>query len=391
MSRTTVFARQEEGGPIARPGGPPSAPAAERIRLDDVTVYYGEARALDRFSLTVGRGELVTLLGPSGCGKTTALRVVAGFVHPSGGRVHLRGEPAETMMPHRRNIGLVYQHYALFPHMTVAENIAFGLKVRRWSGARVRAKIEEMLDLVKLPAWGGRYPRELSGGMQQRVAVARALAIEPDILLFDEPLSALDARLRVELREEIKRLHRRIPDVAILYVTHDQEEALVISDRIAVMNAGRIAQIGTPEEIFARPRTVFCATFMGAANILESPVIEHRGDAAIVTIGCQLVEIPVSAACPPGRAVTFCVRPERLRFGGSGHNRVRGTVEDVSFKGAAVTVRVAVITGDTPVHLAAEAPLDQWDGRTHGPAGLPSAGEAVEVSFDRNDCVIVEP
>jgi 2-aminoethylphosphonate transport system ATP-binding protein len=370
--------------PAAAAEAPPRAPAGDCIRFEDLTVHYRETRALDGLTLRIGRGELVTLLGPSGCGKTTALRVVAGFVAPSGGRVYLRGVPAETLPPHRRNIGLVYQHYALFPHMTVADNIAFGLRVRRWPAKRIRAKVAEMLELVRLGRWGGKYPRELSGGMQQRVAVARALAIEPDILLFDEPLSALDAKLRVELREEIKQLHRRIPDVAILYVTHDQEEALVISDRIAVMNAGRIAQVGTPAEVFARPRTVFCAQFMGASNIVRLPVVERRADAAVVRLGGTPVELPASAA--PGHAVTFCVRPERLRLGDAGPNRVYGTVEDVSFKGAAFTVRVALPGGEDggPLRLAAEVPLALWNGGAR-------AGEPVTLSFDRADCVVVEP
>jgi len=370
--------------------GPPlRRDVRECIRLEDLTVHYKDKRALDRLTLTVDRGELVTLLGPSGCGKTTALRVVAGFVAPSSGRVYLRGGPAETLAPHRRNIGLVYQHYALFPHLTVAENVAFGLRVRRWSGTRIRAKVEEMLTMVRLDQSARQYPRELSGGMQQRVAVARALAIEPDILLFDEPLSALDARLRVELREEIKLLHRRIPDVAILYVTHDQEEALVISDRIAVMNAGGIAQVGTPEEVFARPRTVFCAQFMGATNILRVPMVERRADTVVVAVGQEHVEIPAPAGGAAGQSVTFCVRPERLRLDGAGHNHLRGVVEDVSFKGAALTVRVSVPAGplqqgSAPVRVAAEVPHGQRNG------GL-RIGEELTLVFDRADCVIVEP
>jgi ABC-type Fe3+/spermidine/putrescine transport system ATPase subunit len=379
--------RQAGNRPPAAPARPVRADAGECIRLEDLTVDYKGTRALERLTLTVDRGELVTLLGPSGCGKTTALRVVAGFVAPSSGRVYLRGARAETVPPHRRNIGLVYQQYALFPHMTVADNVAFGLKVRHWPGARIRAKVEEMLDLVRLSQWGNRYPRQLSGGMQQRVAVARALAIEPDILMFDEPLSALDARLRVELREEIKQLHWRVPDVAILYVTHDQEEALVISDRIAVMNAGRIAQIGTPEEVFSRPRTVFCAQFMGASNILQVPVLERRGSAAVVAVGREQIEIPALPGAA-GQSVTFCVRPERLRLDGAGQNRLRGIIEDISFKGAALTVRVAIPSSplqevNSPVHVAAEVPVDQRNGKLR-------IGEELALSFDRADCVIVE-
>ncbi len=369
-------------GPAVATAPLPPAPDAACIRLDAVTVDFRDTRALDGLTLRVSRGELVTLLGPSGCGKTTALRVVAGFISPSGGRVYLRGAPAEALPPHRRNIGLVYQHYALFPHMTVAQNVAFGLKVRRWPAARVRDKVGEMLDLVRLGQWGGRYPRELSGGMQQRVAVARAMAIEPDILLFDEPLSALDARLRVELREEIKQLHRRIPDVAILYVTHDQEEALVISDRIVVMNAGRVAQIGTPEEVFSRPRTIFCAEFMGASNIVHAAVLERRNGAAVVAVGSERVEIPAPITCALGQPVTFCVRPERVRLDTHGANRVRGVFDDVSFKGAAVTVRVTV-PGSAPVRLAAEVPAGQWDSARR-------VGEELVLSFDRADCVIVD-
>jgi len=357
--------------------------SAERIRLEALTVDYEGVRALDAFSLTVGRGELVTLLGPSGCGKTTALRVVAGFVQPTAGRVFLRGRPADGLPVHQRNIGLVYQSYALFPHLSVGENVAFGLRIRKWPRDRIWTRVDDVLETVRLGAWKNRYPRELSGGMQQRVAVARALAIEPDILLFDEPLSALDARMRIELREEIKQLHRRIPDTGILYVTHDQEEALVISDRIAVMNAGRIVQVGTPESVFREPRTIFCAQFMGAANIIHSRVVSRHNGTAVVSVGRQSVRIPSPAACRDDQQVTFCVRPERVRMGIVESNHLVGTVEDVSFKGAAITVWVA-IPGDTPQRIAADVPAGEW-------RGGPGLGAELALSFHSSDCVLVEP
>src|SRR5262244_605925 len=242
-----------------------------RIELEAVSKRYGDFHAVRNFSLTIEQGELVVLLGPSGCGKTTTLRMIAGFVPVTSGRIRLGGRDVTGLPPHRRNTGLVFQGYALFPHLTAAENIAFGLQMRGLSEAVVREKVASALRLVRLDDLGDRLPRQLSGGQQQRVALARALVIEPDALLLDEPLSNLDAKLREEVRTELKEIQQSLGKTTIL-VTHDQEEALSISDRIAVMDAGRIRQVGSPLEVYGRPVDRFVADFVGIANFVGATV-----------------------------------------------------------------------------------------------------------------------
>ncbi|HYM70533.1 MAG TPA: ABC transporter ATP-binding protein [bacterium] len=350
----------------------------QAIRLDEVSVAYGAQGVLDRVSLTVDRGSFVTLLGPSGCGKTTTLRVIAGFVRPSAGSIHLRGEEVTDLPPNRRLIGMVYQHYALFPHMTVFENVAFGLRVRRLPGDAVRRRVGEVLDLVKLVGWERALPRQLSGGMQQRVAVARALAIAPDILLFDEPLSALDAKLRVELRDELRALHRRLPETTMVYVTHDQEEALALSDTVVVMNRGAVIQLGTARDVYERPRTRFCAEFMNMRNILEGERVPGADGAPRVRVGAWHVVLP--HAPDTGDRIVFGVRPDRLRIGPAGANRLRGEVRDVVYRGSAATVRVR-LAEDLP-----ELELDLPSGAINGTR----VGAAFDCSFDPADCVVLE-
>jgi putative spermidine/putrescine transport system ATP-binding protein len=356
-----------------------------RIRLEEIEVTFGTVHAVKGLNLEVQEGEFLTLLGPSGCGKTTTLRLIAGFVKPSRGRVFFHDQDVTEVPPFRRNIGIVYQNYALFPHMTVFENVAFGLRIRRWNGRAIEAKVVEVLDLVKMGAWRDRYPRELSGGMQQRVAVARALAIEPDILLFDEPLSALDAKLRVELREEIRTLHRRVGKVAMVYVTHDQEEALVVSDRIVVMNAGRIEQVGAPSEIYHRPRTVFAADFMGAANFLQAKVVETRPgrEDLLVLLGNHPVILPCPENAGAEDTVLFCIRPENIRIGGSAANRLSGYVSDLSFKGSMIRVRVMVNGLSETQALTVEVPAS--------PAPSVQIGQDVVLTFEPTDCVVLSP
>ena len=253
-----------------------SAPDA-RIEISNLTVHYGDVKAVDDVSLSVGRGELVTLLGPSGCGKTTTLRSVAGLEDPSGGAIRLNGvtvydgaqrrnTPAE-----KRGVSMVFQSYAIWPHMTVFENVAYGLKVRKMPNAEIKENVARVLDLVQMQDYSERPSSKLSGGQQQRVAVARAIAFSPEVLLFDEPLSNLDAKLRVTMRVELRELQKRL-GITALYVTHDQEEALAISDRVIVMNAGKIEQIGTPEDIYRHPRTLFVADFVGNANVIRGHV-----------------------------------------------------------------------------------------------------------------------
>ncbi|HXX39886.1 MAG TPA: ABC transporter ATP-binding protein [bacterium] len=351
----------------------------QAIRLHDVAVVYGDRRVLDGVNLTVGQGSFVTLLGPSGCGKSTTLRVIAGFIRPAEGRVYLRGKEVTDLPPNRRQIGMVYQHYALFPHMTVFENVAFGLRVRRLPGGVIRRRVGEVLELVKLVGWERAHPRQLSGGMQQRVAVARALAIAPDILLFDEPLSALDAKLRVELRDELRALHRRLPDTTMVYVTHDQEEALALSDTVVVMNSGTVVQVGTAREVYERPRTRFCAEFLNMRNILEGERIAGADGVPRVRVGPWPVVLPHVPGTTNGRIV-FGVRPDRVRAGPTAVNRLRGEVRDVVYRGGAATVRLR-LAEDLP-ELELDLPSATVNGTT--------VGAAFDCSFDPADCVLLE-
>ncbi|MER7106337.1 ABC transporter ATP-binding protein [Streptomyces sp. NPDC000229] len=297
------------------------------IRFENVSVAYGKNIVLDSLDLTVEPGEVMALLGPSGSGKTTALRAVAGFVRPASGRVFLGGRDVTALPPHRRGIGMVVQSYALFPHMRVEDNVAFGLRARKAPKGEIPGRVAEALELTGMAAYAGRYPRELSGGQQQRVAIARALAIRPGVLLLDEPLSALDAQLRSGMLAELARLHRELPDVSLLYVTHDQVEALTLADRIAVMDRARLRDCGTPRELYRRPRTEFTASFVGSANLLPVTV---TGDG--VTFAGRELKVPTAAAARGARA-TLCVRPHLIGLG-DGPNALHGTLAEVQWRGA---------------------------------------------------------
>ncbi|MFE2294381.1 ABC transporter ATP-binding protein [Streptomyces sp. NPDC059452] len=315
------------------------------IRFDAVSVAYGENTVLDRLDLTVEPGEVMALLGPSGSGKTTALRAVAGFVRPASGRVFIGGRDVTRLPPHQRGIGMVVQQYALFPHLKVKDNVAFGLKAHRTPKAEIAGRVTEALELVGMAAYATRYPRELSGGQQQRVAIARALAIRPGVLLLDEPLSALDARLRSGMLAELARLHRELPDVSILYVTHDQVEALTLADRIAVMDRARLQDCGTPEELYRRPRTEFTASFVGNANLLPVTVtgagrVELAGAALDVPTATAALDVPTATAVP-GAAATLCVRPHLVGLG-AGPNALTGTVTEVQWRGSTHRVHADV-------------------------------------------------
>ena len=288
------------------------ASAQPDLRLIEVTRRYGPVTAVDRVSLDVARGEFVTLLGPSGCGKTTLLKCIAGFLAPSGGQVVLRDEVMNDVLPHLRNIGIVFQHYALFPHMTVADNIAFGLRMRKRPRAEIARRLAEMLRLVRLPGFDRRYPHQLSGGQQQRVALARVLAVEPVLLLLDEPFGALDKKLRVEMQIEVKQLVTLL-GMTTIFVTHDQEEAMRMSDRVAVMNGGRIVQCDTPGEIYDRPRDLFVADFIGSSNLLEARIADDHGDRRLVEVAGVLLDLPESAvSARPGDVALAMVRPDNL-------------------------------------------------------------------------------
>ncbi|WP_371548934.1 ABC transporter ATP-binding protein [Streptomyces sp. NBC_00554] len=297
------------------------------IRFENVSVAYGGTTVLDSLDLTVEPGEVMALLGPSGSGKTTALRAVAGFVRPVSGRVFLGGRDVTDEPPYRRGIGMVVQQYALFPHMRVADNVAFGLKAQKVARAEIPARVADALEMTGMGEFARRYPRELSGGQQQRVAIARALAVRPGVLLLDEPLSALDAQLRSGMLGELARLHRELPDVSILYVTHDQVEALTLADRIAVMDRARLRDCGTPRELYRSPRTEFTASFVGNANLLPVTV----GSGVVAFAGAELKVDTVDAVS--GASATLCVRPHLVGLG-AGPNQIVGTVSEVQWRGS---------------------------------------------------------
>ncbi|MFE9634847.1 ABC transporter ATP-binding protein [Streptomyces sp. NPDC006463] len=339
------------------------------IRFDSVSVAYGGNTVLDSLDLTVEPGEVMALLGPSGSGKTTALRAVAGFVRPARGRVLIGGRDVTALPPHKRGIGMVVQQYALFPHMRVEANVAFGLKAQKAPKAEIPGRVAEALELTGMAAYAKRYPRELSGGQQQRVAIARALAIRPGVLLLDEPLSALDAQLRSGMLAELARLHRELPDVSILYVTHDQVEALTLADRIAVMDKARLQDCGTPQELYRAPRTEFTASFVGNANLLPVTVAQ----AGAVFDGRPLALDRGRAA--PGSTATLCVRPHLLGLG-DGPNALSGRIAEVQWRGS--THRLYVDIGGHRV----KADLPEL-------RETPALGDEVTLHFEPRDAVLL--
>ncbi|MEU9013015.1 ABC transporter ATP-binding protein [Streptomyces sp. NPDC048479] len=308
------------------------------IRFENVSVAYGrhgETTALDSLDLSVEPGEFMALLGPSGSGKTTALRAVAGFVQPVSGRVFIGGRDVTGLPPHLRGIGMVVQQYALFPHMRVKDNVAFGLQAQKAAKREIPGRVAEALEMTGMAAYASRYPRELSGGQQQRVAIARALAIRPNVLLLDEPLSALDAQLRSGMLAELARLHRELPDVSMLYVTHDQAEALTLADRIAVMDKARLQDCGTPQELYRSPRTEFTASFVGNANLLPVTV----GSGAVSFAGAE-VKVTTGEASA-GATATLCVRPHLVGLG-EGPNALRGSLTEIQWRGSTHRLYVEV-------------------------------------------------
>lgn len=281
------------------------------VRVVDVSKSFGATRVLSGIDLDVNHGEFVSLLGPSGCGKSTLLRILSGLESADSGRIHINGVDMTSMPPHARPTNMVFQRGALFPHMNVFDNIAYGLKLRRWSKERIGEKVEQMLALVRMDEFAGRGAGALSGGQAQRVALARALAPDPAVLLLDEPLSALDLKLRQQMQVELRRIHREL-GATFVFVTHDQTEALAMSDRIAIMNGGVIEQYGTPREIYRKPASTFASTFIGETNLLSAEVLRSAADT--VTVRCADAELTVpSAALSPGSRVTLSVRPEDVR------------------------------------------------------------------------------
>jgi spermidine/putrescine ABC transporter ATP-binding subunit len=321
------------------------------VVLKNVCKAFGRTVAVDNFDLEVEQGEFVALLGPSGCGKTTTLRIVAGFEHPDAGDVVIAGEVATDKPPYRRDVGIVFQSYALFPHMTVFENVAYGLRMRKIPRAEIAQRVKSALQLVHLEGLDDRHPHQLSGGQQQRVAVARAVVIRPSVLLFDEPLSNLDARLRQEMRRELRQLQRSLR-IATIFVTHDQEEALSMADRVVVMNAGRIEQIGTPEEIYQTPTSEFVAAFIGECNFLQGEITAVEAPAIVFSAKPgPSFRLPVRPDIRPGAHGTVAIRPEDLAILAEDetvsphHNIVVGTVQAVTYLGPVCHYHVALDTG----------------------------------------------
>ena len=320
-------------------------PAPPYLAVRDLSKMFGNFAALREITLGVAKGEFVCFLGPSGCGKTTLLRCIAGLESQTTGYIFQRGRDISRAPPAKRDFGIVFQSYALFPNLTVAQNVGYGLRSKRMRRKAIAQRVTEMLALVGMPEAGRKYPAHLSGGQQQRVALARALAIEPGLLLLDEPLSALDARVRVHLRHEIKALHRRL-GVTTIMVTHDQEEALTMADRIVVMNHGVIDQIGTPEEIYRRPATPFVADFVGTMNFMEGVVLAPgRVRVADAELACDS-----AASLTPGTMVGVCLRPEDIRvrdLGDAAPNRLAAKIEEIDFLGSfcRATLTLAAVPG----------------------------------------------
>ena len=349
------------------------------LELTGVQKRFGDVAAVEDFNLAAQRGEFVSFLGPSGCGKTTTLRMIAGFEQPTSGTIVVDGTDITHRPPNRRNVGMVFQSYALFPNMSVADNIGFGLKVRKTPKDKIRKKVNELLEIINLPDKGERYPYQLSGGQQQRVALARALAIEPQVLLLDEPLSALDAKIRIVLRKEIRSIQRQL-GITTVYVTHDQEEALSLSDRVVVMSEGRIEQIGSPADIYNFPATPFVASFVGTLNLLGATVVE-ASDGRLSVEGQEVRAAKPISEARNGATVTLALRPESIELGtGGGANHLKGTVEDVSFLGSIVRTRIRLGEAGTTISL------DTFNDPHLATAGIE---EVVTVSFPPEASLVI--
>jgi len=316
-----------------------AANRGHRLQLEDITQRFGDFVAVEDIRLDVSGGEMVALLGPSGCGKSTLLRIVSGFIRQSQGRVLFDGQGVDHLSPSRRGVGIVFQNYALFPHMSVAENVAYGLQAHKWPREKIAPRVAEMLALVHMSEFAERKPRQLSGGQQQRVALARCLAIDPKVLLLDEPFGALDKNLRLDMQIEVKRLQREYGVTTIL-VTHDQEEALSMADRIAVMARGRIEQVSSPTEIYDRPATLFVNQFVGTTNVLSGAFAGGGAGARVVLPGGLALDVPSASGFIDGARVAVSIRPEHLRVVAAGG--LAGTVKAVMPLGSHVVYDVEI-------------------------------------------------
>jgi len=319
------------------------------LALSNISKKFGDTYAVEDFNLDIEKGEFVSFLGPSGCGKTTTLRMVAGFEIPTTGKITLGGNEITDKSPNQRNVGMIFQAYALFPNMTVAQNIGFGLRIRKEPESAVKQRVDEMVNLINLEKHANKYPYQLSGGQQQRVALARALANRPQVLLLDEPLSALDAKIRVSLRAEIRSIQKRLGITAV-FVTHDQEEALSISDRIVVMYEGRVEQVGTPFEIYNFPKTQFVANFVGTLNTAAAEIVDPA-KGLLKMDGVELTSADEMNGYKKGDKVLIAIRPERLSFASEQKkaNVVDSRIENITFLGS--VVRIQVMIGNTKFNM----------------------------------------
>ncbi len=356
-----------------------------RVEVDRVSKHYGAVRALDDVSLRFEDGEFFGLLGPSGSGKTTLLRAIAGFVEPDSGDIRFDERPVRDVAVHRREIGMVFQNYALFPHMSVFDNIAFGLSVRHLAAAEVKTRVTEMLGLVRLAGFEERRPRQLSGGQQQRVALARALVTKPRVLLLDEPLGALDKRLRQQMQIELRQIQREV-GITTIFVTHDQEEALTLSDRIAIFNEGRVVQVGSPHAVYERPSSAFAANFLGDANFFVGRVSSHAGQGGAIETDSGRRIVTLDSLPPEGGKTTVAVRPEKMLLRAVGETAVAapdtannwpGVVKQAVYSGSSITYRVDV--GTEIVVFAQNQSAQPLE-----------PGTAVAVSWDPLHSVVVE-
>jgi putative spermidine/putrescine transport system ATP-binding protein len=364
------------------------------LELSHVQKRFGGFAAVADFDLSAQRGEFISFLGPSGCGKTTTLRMIAGFEYPDTGSISVDGKDITELPPNKRDVGMVFQSYALFPNMSVANNIGFGMRVKHQPKDAIRKRVGELLELINMPEKADRYPYQLSGGQQQRVALARALAVQPQVLLLDEPLSALDAKIRVALRHEIRQIQRQL-GITTVYVTHDQEEALELSDRIVVMSQGKIEQIGTPFEIYNFPATAFVASFVGTLNAIEAKIVDAA--AGRLSLAGHDVRTTSALVGSEGQAITVALRPEMIALatpdgsnvvavsaleGTSALNRLPATVADVAFLGSVVRVHTTVGPDETPVYV---------DTFNNPNLAVPPAGSPVVLSFPPEGCLVLSP
>lgn len=348
------------------------------LQINNVSKTFGSTDAVKDFNLEIDKGELVSFLGPSGCGKTTTLRMVAGFEAPTSGEIVINGEDVTHTPPNQRDVGMVFQAYALFPNMTVSNNIGFGLKVAKKPSEEIKERVSEMLELINMAGYGNRYPYQLSGGQQQRVALARALALRPEVLLLDEPLSALDAKIRVSLRSEIRSIQQKLGITAI-YVTHDQEEALSISDRVVVMYDGHMEQVGTPFEIYNFPQTAFVANFVGTLNAVEAEVIDPKANTLQVD-GLHLQAAKGLEGKKAGDMVMIAIRPERFSFAAEQKkaNVIDAVIENITFLGS--IVRVQVLANDTKFYM---------DTFNNPYLELPKIGDRAQITCSREAVLVL--